>query len=65
MVGPAEAVAFGPDDEFLLQPVATALPFFTVQCSGAPSFWHGPGTGAFWSSVSTPWSMVGLPQLRS
>src|SRR5262249_39368471 len=64
VVAPAEAPAFGP---FVPEPepLATALPFFTVQFSGAPRCWHGPGFGAVSSRMFRPWFMVGLPQLLS
>ena len=64
VVEPADAAAFLFFDPEL-EPVATAFPFFTVQFSGEPSFWHGPGILAWASRSSTPWSMVGLPQLLS
>src|SRR5262249_62340730 len=65
-----------PDEEFpllpdpppppaALEPVATAFPFFTTQCSGAPCFWHGPGNGAVASRMLRPFCMVGLWQLWS
>jgi hypothetical protein len=37
--------------------VATAFPFFTVQFSGAPSFWHAFGFFAVASRMFRPWSM--------
>src|SRR4029077_18288031 len=60
----AELLAFGPP-ELELAPVATALPFFTTQFSGAPSFWHGDGSGAVASRMFLPFCMVGLLQLLS
>ena len=60
----AELLAFG-FAELELEPVATALPFFTTQFSGAPSFWHGDGSGAVASRMFFPFCMVGLLQLLS
>src|SRR5262249_31316653 len=74
MFVPAVLVAAEPDEEepFLpdppplaLEPVATAFPFFTTQCSGAPRFWQGDGNGAVASRMLWPFCMVGLWQLRS
>ena len=55
----AELLACGPA-ELPLPPAATALPPFTTQFSGAPSYWHGDGNGAVASRMLRPWSMVGL-----
>src|SRR5262249_10982992 len=69
MAVPADEVAGGP--AFLPlpdeppAPGTVALPFFTTQFSGSPTFMHGDGCGASRRRVRTPLVNVGLAQPAS